>query len=171
MPTKSNPGKMSSEENKIKTKELVVNELRVYYDRINQFYDSRRLRAIVFLGGGFTTLGYLFSDGSFIYRIFRSGDVTKIIFFSLGMLLLVMALIALFVVIRPVFWASSVDTDDIKKMEFTTYVDFLDYLKKEYLDALKINRAHHQNKQWFFDFGSFLLIIGAVLLIVIKQFN
>ena len=147
--------------------EIAIAEQRRVYDHLCESYQHVKIKILTFLGGGLALLTFLYSDGT----TFIPPQVYGRIFYFIGLTLLVSALIMLFVAIRPTYWEVPTESVDLRKLDYDSPKDYLNYVKERYLICWDINRKAFQTKQKLLDFAFYPLIFGAIILVVLKIFK
>jgi len=156
---------MTKNEDQIQLLKLSIEELRRMHDEITNAYSNVKIKIITFIGGELALLNSLYSNG----ELFLPKEVYGRIFYLLGLTSCVVALLVLCLSIQPVLWR--MPTESKKHRKHKIYLDFLKYVREEYVEALSINKSHLGKKQDRLDLASSLLMIGAVILLIIKNFN
>lgn len=162
----------------IKPKEQVqmlekgIEELRRTHDEITDAFSKARIKNITFIGANLATLSYLYSsNGSGNESLFIPEKIYGIIFYFAGLFLCLGSLLILVLALQPITWRIPTEMKKLKKLEYNSYLDFLKYVRNEYIEGLSINLPKHEKKQKYLNLASPLLIVGAILLLIIKKFN
>jgi hypothetical protein len=156
-----------------------IEELRRTHDEISDLYQRIRMRVLTYIGFGFALLTLLYGDGGnqpedkaeIFNRLFIPSELYGIILYFLGLFLIIVAICILFLATQSVLWRIPTDFKELKELKYQNFLEFLEYIRDEYIEALKINKAHCEKKQRYLDTATFPLIFGAVLLIVINYFS
>lgn len=152
---------------KIQVHEKSIEELRRMHEEVCDIYKNIRTKTITFLGGGLALLSFLYGGGD----LFIPKEIYGRIFYSVGFVFYMSSLFLLFLAAQPVLWRLPTKIKKHKEMKFSTYLEFLVYIKNEYTDALNINFAHNEKKQKYLNSATVLLASGAILLLIIKSFG
>ncbi len=154
-------------EEKINILKLSVEELRRMHDELCDTYTSAKNKILAFLAGELGFLSYLYYGGN----LFFPQQIYGQIFYFIGIALLLIALAILFIAVQPVVWVIPTETKVHKDSKYVSYENFLQYIKDQYVEAFLINNAHCSKKHKLLNMAFYLLVIGATLLSVIKNFN
>lgn len=155
------------EDDKIKLNLIAIEELRRYYDQVSELYTQIRTRILAFLGGGFAVLGYLYGNGG---DLFIPKQIYGMIFYLIGFMSFTTAMSTLFRATRPVIWRIPTEIKDLKQMKFKNELKLLEYIKDEYLEAIRIDSLHCEKKQQLLTYALYLEVIGGIVLLVLKNF-
>ena len=155
-------------EEEIKVYEKSIEELRRMHDEVTIMFNIAKVRIITFMGGGFAFLSFIYATKG---ELFIPDETYGKIFYSLGLALCITALILLFIATRGVQWRIPTESKKHDRFDHKNYLEYLKYTKREYVEAFKINHSHNEKKQSYLNFASSLLMTGALILIVIRNFN
>lgn len=144
-----------------------IDELRRMHDEVCDSYVLTRNKVLAFLAGGLALLSYLYSSGD----LFIPEQVYGKIFYFVGVAFCVTSIGILFSAMQAVSWSIPTDIKRHKNIKQKKYIEFLEYIKDEYTESLSKNFIHCENKQKLLNSAVALLIAGAILLLVIKNFN
>lgn len=156
---------MTKQEDQIQLLKLSIKELRRMYDKVWEIYSNVRIKIITFTGGGLAFLSYLYGDGESFFPKEPYGRALYLI----GLALFIWALSILLLATQPV--RVRLPTESKKHKNHNNYLKFLEYVRKEYVEAIGINLSYSEEKHKKSDLGASLLLIGAILLLVIKYFK
>lgn len=152
---------------KIQTLKLNIEEQRRKYDEVCGNYASIKNRILTFLAGSLAFLAYLYGSG----ELFVPQETYGQIFYWLGFLLYIIAIIILFMAVQPVVWHLPTDTVNVDKLKVNTEEEYLEYVQNEYIECININKQYNEQKYRLLDMALKLLIIGGIVLVIIKNFN
>lgn len=159
----------------IQIHEKSIEELRREYDEIALAFSRASTRALTFLGGGFAFLSYLYGYGTtngLPNALFIPREIYGVIFYFFGLFSYIGALFFSFLAIRPVVWRTPAEREVNKDLSsFKTYLDYLQYCKNRYIDAIDHNLPLNERKQKRLNLSSLLLVVGVLVLIVLKNFQ
>jgi hypothetical protein len=146
---------------------LAISELQRVNDNLNHNYDQARVKVLTFLGAGLATLTYLYGSGD----LFIPKEQYGIIFYCSGLGLTIAGLIVLFIALLPVTWYYATETSTLRKLKFSNEEDMLEYVKEEYIITIEANSKSYEKKQKMLTVGSYMLIIGAIILVILSKFG
>lgn len=147
-----------------------VGELRRLYDNISNSFEQLRTKALAILAGEVAIITFLFAptdNGSFFGPVV---PVYGFVVFGLGIALLIIAFGMFLTVLSSVGWThppEEKDIVDLKKRFNNSPVEFLEYLKGEYMGAIKhcIGKTNSRAKRFMIGIYSFSAGITMVVLI------
>lgn len=144
-----------------------IDELRRMHDEITNCYREAKTKILTFMGGDLAILSYLYSSG----KLFFPKEVYGQIFYIVGLALCIFALTLLFLAIQPIPWTIPTERKKQRKIEQNEYLPYLIYTQETYLDAIENNLPLYEKKQKYLNIAVSSLVIGAVLLLIIKNFS
>jgi hypothetical protein len=152
-----------------------IEELRRIYDGICDLYKQIRLRVLTYLGAGFALFSYLYISGdnenkTIAEKLFVPPEPYGVILYVLAFSACIMAFVLLIYGMQTVTWRYPTDIEEHEKLESYEELEFLKYLRKEYIGALNIDIGHCEKKQKLATVASYLLMFGGILLVIIKNF-
>lgn len=154
---------------KIKTIETSIREHRHTYQSTSNIYDQLRIKALALIAGEVAIITFLFNNWDISKLVF---NVDRVIFLSVGILLLSAAFSIFLWIISTVHWVYPHDNRPAKKWtsdkNYETYYDFLEYLHDDYNTANMHCQKIVNNKCKKFNWSIFLLAGGVIILMVIK---
>lgn len=145
----------------------ILTEQRRVYDDLNVLYTQVRTKIVTFFGAGLALAAFLYRDGELFFPTQLYGQI----FYSVGALLFIASLVILFIALRSVLWSYPTDLDRLSEANFKDRNAFLLYMKGEYLKVMANNLPKYEMKQRLLAIGSYQLIIGGIMLIVINVFG
>lgn len=144
---------------------LSIDELRRMNDELCSTYISIRNKTLAFIAGSFALLTYLYNGGD----LFIPEQLYGKILYFIGLFLCLISIGILFLALHPVVWRMPTQSKSYKDKR--SYLGLLQYIRDEYIEGIGINISHCSNKQKLLNLAFNLLVIGAILLLVIKNFN
>jgi Ca2+/Na+ antiporter len=155
--------------------EVAVDELRRAYDELDKDYDQVRVKALTFLGGGLALLTFLYSGKTHSGKVdlFIPHQVYGMVFYFGGLVFVLFAIALLFYTLKPVYFREPTENEEIEKLDerHRTKNSYLVFLKEEYSKCLEHNGDQYSQKQKLLNIAFFLLVTGAIILLVLKQFG
>ncbi len=153
---------------------ICVNELQRLYDNIDDSFNHVRTKALALLAGEVAIVAFLFSvDGSGSGRSFFEDGAPfyGVALYVLGVALLGIAFVSFLYVVSSVHWTHPPelkDLKDIRKRFHSNSVEFLEYLKSEYSDAINhcIRKCNARSKG--FMLGAYTLVFGILIMLLLK---
>jgi len=148
-------------------KKLAIEELRRTYDKLDTAYDTARVKSLTFLGGGLAVMSFLYAGGDLFIPHENYGKI----FYFTGIALVVTSLGTLFHALGSVVWKLPGEFRRLDRLDFRSETDFINYVKEEYIDCNTKNLDKYQRKQSYLNTASLQLVIGAIILLVLKNFG
>jgi ABC-type enterobactin transport system permease subunit len=141
-----------------------VKELHRIYDHISNTYDQLRIKALALIAGEIAVVSFIFAGDFKLPKV-----VYGIVFFGVGIGSLVAAFIVFLLTISSLNWAIPVEFKEIREIEkYENEAKFLEYVRKDYLEAVEHCLSVVNRRVRRFDLGLYLLLFGAIILLVIK---
>lgn len=148
-----------------------IDELRRVYDWLCNAYSELKVKILAFVGGALATMTFLYSDR----ETFIPEQTYGKIFYFAGLGLVILALGYLFMAMQPKHWEFPTEHKDLEdpkfQSDFTSEKKYLLYVKNRYLLAYSIDIKVYEIKQGLTNKAFYMLIAGAIILIVLKLFG
>lgn len=145
--------------------ELLLEELRIIYSRLDEALSTAKTRILTFLGAGLALLSYLYGSGSLFIPEQRYG----VVLYFIGLGLVIAGMGFLLRGLRTSFWSVPLETKLLKMHRYKTHLELLEELIDEYTECLTSNIVRYEAKVSSLNSGFFSLLCGAILLLVIKN--
>jgi len=159
-----------SEKNKIIT--VALEELRRVHDHVSNAYDQLRVKALAMIGGEVAIITFILAADD--HSKIVVSDIAEKIFLIAGIVALILAFILLLGAVLSSDWPVPGDMNEIELIDngiddrYDTLEKFLKFLRKDYLEGnrecMKILERKGRRANW----ALYLLLAGAILLIVLK---
>lgn len=146
---------------------ITIEELRRTLSWLDEAYNRVKTKTLTFIGAGLALLTFLYASGD----IFFPAEAYGQIFYSIGLALIISAVIMLFASMWPRTWLFTVDAEDLDDMNFEDKTHYLQYVKDNYLKAYKANSTTYAKNHKILHMAFFPLVIGAIILVVLKIFG
>jgi hypothetical protein len=151
----------------IAAKEIQLSELRIIYDRLDNDHGTSKTRTITFLAAGLALMSYLYAGGP--EELFIPSEPYGRVFYFLGLGLVTAGLSFLLFSLRAHSWSVPIESKINKLGRYRSKAEVLDLLIEEYQESMNGNIGKYERKVGFNSTGFFLLLLGAILLLVIKN--
>lgn len=151
----------------IQNLETIISELQRVYDWLTAAYQQAKVRVLTFLGGGLAVMTFLYADGDTFIPKETYGQI--IYFGAVG--LVIGSLLLLFTALLSRRWEFTLESRDLPKLEEKTRLEYLKYLKKQYISAYEANSRTYEIVHKYLNRAFLPLLSGAILLIVLKIFG
>lgn len=146
---------------------MAIAEQRRVYDWMDKGYDQIRVKTLAFLGGGLAALTFLYSNGDTFYPTVTYGKI----FYLAGLGLTVVSLGIILAALKPKRWEFPTDKANLKKLNYNTEKQYLEYVRDRYLYCYKHNLKTYEAKQGMLDIAFLPLVFGVTILVVLKLFG
>lgn len=150
----------------VKINKITIDEMRRTYDALSNTNDKLRVKILTFIGAGLALMTYLYNDNS----LFIPNEIYGMIFYFTGLGFIIAAMIILLLGLRPHPWRLTTEIKQIKKNDYKNEEEYLEYVKEQYVEAFELNSKGYESRHSSVNVGFVLLIVGAFILIVIKNF-
>lgn len=150
--------------------QLGIDELRRLHDAIGVSFEGVRSKSLALLAGEVAMVTFLFSSEA-SHALAKPFIVYAMVFYGVGVLLLVIAFILLLSIITPVQWHHPPETTDLEDMDDRfngSPENFNVYLKNEYIKSIRKCAPKLEVKSRRFIWATFLLAIGIFVVALLK---
>lgn len=144
---------------------LALEEARRKFERLNGDYNQLRTKMFTILGVQLAVVTFLFAVGPNNIPNIPYG----IIFGSIGVAGVCVAVILLFLGVCSNSWASPAEPKELKILRHENLETFIGYLKDDYLSAYDFCRERYNKRSSLFDW-SVRIFLGSVIVIMIIKF-
>ncbi len=146
---------------------MSIEELRRMYDEICDHYTGTKNRILTFLAGALGLLGFLYGGGD----LFIPEQIYGKVFYWIGLGSYIVATGLLIVAVQPILWHMPTDFKEHKKTRYSTLLDFQEYVIDEYINSISQNQIGDEKKKKLLTIAFALLTLGAIVLVVLKNFK
>lgn len=144
---------------------LILEELRIIYNRLDESQHTLKNRALTILGAALALGSYLYSGGDLFIPTESYGKV----FYYLGLGLFISSICFLLQAVRPNPWAVPIEDKLNKLSRNKTMTSLLNELVENYQECMRFNLPKYERKVYFLSSGFYQLLCGGILLLVIKS--
>jgi len=156
---------MATRPEKIEVLKQTIRELHRRYDHINNAYDQLRFKVLGLLGGEVAGVSFIFASGGFM----PAQNYGKVFYFT-GITFVVIAFGLLMSLISSVDWSLPLEVKELtnQKKKLPNELEFLEYIRNEYLECIKHCLSQYERRMKQFDRTIYVLVAGVIMLLVIK---
>lgn len=153
--------------------EITIKELHRLYDHVSNSFDHLRTKALALMGGEVAILTFLFSANGNSSKTFfhKSAPIYGVVFYGIGIALLVGAFSAFLYVISTVSWQHPPDEKDVANVTDRFNHDvirFLNHLISEYIESINHCIKVINLKSGRFMWGVYALSLGIFIMVMLK---
>lgn len=162
-------GKLDEEkqgELKLMLEESIVN-YRATNAALDDLYRAVKSKIMIILGGSLALLTYLYSSDS----LFLPEQLYGRIIYAIGLGLVLAGISMLYKASYRRIWAFPVDIKETRERTFKSYIEYLYYVEKNFIEVYEKNSSQYTNVVKWLHWGFVTVVLGAILLIVIKFFS
>ncbi|MEO5499730.1 MAG: hypothetical protein ABIR46_04485 [Candidatus Saccharimonadales bacterium] len=152
---------------------IALDELRLLHNNINTSFDNLRNKALALLAGEVAIVTFIFSsdnDGN-SWFLDNSVPLYGLVIYAVGITLLAYAFAMFLAVISSATWKHPPEKKDIADLNHRFHknpVEFLSYLKNEYVNAIDHCVGIINQRSDKFMRGVYTLSGGIIILVVVK---
>jgi hypothetical protein len=144
--------------------QLALIEAHKKYERVNNDYNQNSTKLFTLLATELAILTFLFaSDGGFLPE-----KLYGIIFYAIGVALVILAVAALFWGTLSNDWEEPAELKELQTLRYDSKAAFLEYLKDDYLVAYQFCLEQYTKRRKLLDWSIFLFVGGVTILMILK---
>jgi hypothetical protein len=154
--------------------ELAIEEQRKDGDLLRRLHESVKVKNITFLAASLGLAAYLYTSnlgGNIQQRLFIPKEPYGVIFYGLGLILLLFAVGVLMVALGKVRnWHTAYEDDQDSRL-MNDYEEYLSYMNQRYTTISTINGSCYEKQRYLVNLSFFPMVLGATILLLLKTFG
>jgi hypothetical protein len=160
---------------RIRSLELAIEEQRRDHEVFNDLYSEAKRKNFIYLTAALALLAFLYGNPpenakTLAEKLFIPAEPYGVIIYFLSLAAFLGATGVLLFALRPRPWSTAYDNDQ-EDCIADNYEQYLNYIKKCYLRASRINMNSYSAKQNMLSMSFIPLLAGGILLLLLKTFG